>query len=485
MSFSDVSSERAVLSSLFNYGRYAYDEVADIVMGPMFSDEKNQLIYRCFEYIFVDKDQTKADYPSLISAINDLNFQELNTTEEKEHLVSITRFPVEKDNIRTFAKKLKNVWIAKKAYETLQDTALKYKEITGSEPVNEIIGHMEDAVFSFTSTLIDEDDGPRRVFQSIRDRIEFLGENPVDQIGISTGFPLYDQAIGGGLRRATVNVIGARPKTGKTMMAENIGIFIASENNIPVLDLDTEMRLEDHQDRGLARISQVDINRIETGKFSKNKKDTEAINKAVPKYENIPYFHKNISGMNFQEQIAMMRRWINKEVGINPATGKANDCVIIYDYLKLMDTEDMKSDNLAEFQMLGFMMTQLHNFAVKFDIPILTFIQLNRDGITKESSDSASGSDRIIWLCSNFTIYKHKSDEEIAADGLTNGDRKLVPVLARHGEGLRTGEYINVAFNGPTATILEKGTNLSNREQNPGGIIEGQNSTVAEADIPF
>ena len=69
----------------------------------------------------------------------------------------------------------------------------------------------------------------------------------------------------------------------------------------------------------------------------------------------------------------------------------------------------------------------------------LTFIQLNRDGITKESTDTASGSDRIIWLCSNFTIYKRKSDEEIAKDGPENGNRKLVPVISRHGEGYTAG----------------------------------------------
>ena len=45
---------------------------------------------------------------------------------------------------------------------------------------------------------------------------------------------------------------------------------------------------------------------------------------------------------------------------------------------------------------------------------------LFRDGITKESTDTASGSDRIVWLCSNFTIYKRKSDEEIAKDGPEN-----------------------------------------------------------------
>jgi hypothetical protein len=101
------------------------------------------------------------------------------------------------------------------------------------------------------------------------------------------------------------------------------------------------------------------------------------------------------------------------------------------------------------------MMTSLHNFALRYEVPVLSFIQLNRDGINKETTDTASGSDRIIWLCSNFSIYKYKSDEEIAKDGPENGNRKLVPVISRHGEGLEDKDYINIMMNGAYARISE------------------------------
>ena len=100
-------------------------------------------------------------------------------------------------------------------------------------------------------------------------------------------------------------------------------------------------------------------------------------------------------------------------------------------------------------------MTALHNFALRYEVPIMSFIQLNRDGINKESTDAASGSDRIMWLCSNFTIYKQKSDEEVAQDGPENGNRKLVPIIARHGEGLDDGDYINVLMKGAYAKLIE------------------------------
>ena len=137
------------------------------------------------------------------------------------------------------------------------------------------------------------------------------------------------------------------------------------------------------------------------------------------------------------------------------------------------------SQDMKEYQVLGFMMTSLHNLANKYKIPIVSFIQLNRDGITKESTDTASGSDRIIWLCSNFTIFKRKSDEEIAEDGPNSGNRKLIPVISRHGGGLDDNDYINCNMEGWCARITEGDTKLeikNNTSSNNDGFIINEQS---------
>ena len=312
------------------------------------------------------------------------------------------------------------------------------------------------------------------------EHLEELSENPIDQIGISTGYHKYDFAIGGGLRRGTVNVIGARPKVGKTLFADNVGVHIAKAG-IPVLNLDTEMRKEDHQNRLIAMLTDVSISDIETGKFSQNTAIKKKIGDAAQSTKDIPYYFKSIGGAPFEEQLATIRRWISRVVGLNDK-GKAKDCVIIYDYLKLMDSAEIKGD-MREFQVLGFMMTALHNLALKYEIPVLAFVQLNRDGINKESTDTASGSDRIIWLCSNFSIYKIKSDEEIAKDGgPENGNRKLVPVIARHGQGLEPSDYINMHMKGSCGKITEGRTAF---ELDSGVSVTTEDDRDYDDDIPF
>ena len=257
-----------------------------------------------------------------------------------------------------------------------------------------------------------------------------------------------------------------------------------AKNGVPVLNMDTEMTEEDHQHRMSAMVSGLPINEIETGNFGKNPEYKDRIIKACQEIAQAPYYYRSISGKSFEDQLSIIRRWLTKEVGLN-ADGTAKDCVVIYDYLKLMDAQGVSAD-MKEYQLLGFMMTTLHNFAHRYKIPILCFMQLNRDGIEKEDTSAASGSDRIIWLCSNFSILKHKSDEEIQEDKLENGNRKLKPIVCRHGAGMEFGDYINCHMTGYNARIIEGKTKFELERTNHENDNEGYCDDDEDgSDIPF
>lgn len=459
MKLVDHTAERAVLAGILRHGIEAYLDVADILSVSTFIVDSNEVLFACIKHLVEKKDVERFDIPSILSASTELGFGNFfSKKDEITHLKSIQSLPILLCNVRRFAAKIRKLEIARLLNDTLDETKEKLLDLTGDEKLAHILGIAEESIFDFTSLLNDTENIPQKLFANVGDRLDYLRQNVREQVGISTGYKRYDYAIGGGLRPGTVNIIGARPKVGKTLLADNIGIHITKKLDIPVLNLDTEMRREDHQDRSMAMLSRVRIHDIETGKFSRNEQDMHRLIQQAKEVKDLSYYYQNIGGMPFEDQLSVMRRWVAKEVGLDD-TGKANPCVIIYDYIKLMTTDDVSRD-MSEFQLLGFMMTGLHNFALRYDIPFLGFVQLNRDGITKESSDTASGSDRIIWLCSNFTIYKRKSDDEIAMDGSKHGNRKLVPVLARHGEGLNDGEYINMIMKGAYGQIEEHLTNL-------------------------
>ena len=482
MPFQDVAAERAILAGVCRYGIDAYYDVADLVEPNSFSLDSNQIIYSCLQHIFTVEEKTTVDLASILSAAKAIGVSEfLSSKSEQQHLASIIKFPVDQTNLRSFAQIVGKLNISKKIYDQLEITREKYLHLKGHEPLSHILGIAEESIFDFMSLLNGGDENPKQLFEDIDEYLDELAENKVEQVGIPTGFSRYDFAIGGGLRRGTVNVIGARPKTGKTLLAQNMGMNIAKQG-VPVLDLDTEMMFNDFRNRAIASESQVAINAIESGQFDSDAVCKNRVYNKTQAVKGVPYYHINIGGKPFEDQLAIMRRWLARHVGLNP-DGTAKQCVIIYDYLKLMNSADIK--DVAEFQALGFMMTALHNFALKYGVPILSFIQLNRDGITKESTDAASGSDRIIWLCSNFTIYKVKSDEEIAQDGEEHGNRKLVPIIARHGQGLDDKDYINVKMKGHFAH-LEEGLTAKELEDGGNYVDDDEDEFQGDKeDVPF
>ena len=476
----DPSAERAVLSILCQYGETAYLEIAGIVSEHTFTIDTNVCLYKCIHQVLSSGTAKAIDIAAIFSAAKELGLDYIiQRKEEIQHIKAILDFPATIDNLIFFTTKIKKLEIARKLHQELENTQDKILSIDGSESISHILSIAEEPILNFSTSLDEQESKPVQLSDGLSDYLEELISNPIDQVGISTGFPAYDFAIGGGLRKSTINVIAARPKTGKTLLSDNMGFFIANKLEIPVLNMDTEMTKNDHINRILAMMTEIEISKIETGQFAKVPTLKDKINKAANDLNSVPYFHKSIAGKSFDEQLSIMRKWLIKEVGLN-SDGSAKPCVIFYDYLKLMDSAGISQD-MKEYQILGFMMTTLHNFASKYQLPVVAFVQLNRDGITKESTDTASGSDRIIWLCSNFTIFKRKSDEEIAEDGPNNGNRKLIPLISRHGSGLDDNDYINCYMKGWCAKIIEGKTRLELMNSKEDDGFE----TNADQNIPF
>jgi len=464
----DLASERAVLAALCQYGLDCYLEI-DFVDADHFTSDMNQLLYHCI-YKSVSEN-SKVELASILSAANSLGVSEsINNKEEMSFIRSLFNFPIHKENAKSHAVKIAKLKLARDLKKTLKACEKELDATNGDEDVMDLISKVEAPILDATADIYQSSNKKTEIIgEDIDDYIEYLSENVSDNVGIPTGFPRYDAAIGGGLRRKCVDLVAARPKVGKSMFGDAVAMNV-SRLGIPVLMLDTEMSKEDHLNRMLANLSGVDINKISTGKFTENPLEKEKVEKAAQELKEIPYHYISIAGQSFENILALMRKWIYQHVGFDEA-GVTRDCLVVYDYLKLMGSEGISS-SMQEYQVLGFQITQLHNFMVKYDVPCLSFVQLNRDGITKESTDVVSGSDRLIWLCTSFSIFKMKSEEEVAEDKIENGNRKLVPVVARHGCGLDDGDYISMNMFGSIGK-LEEGQTRNELHNNARAREEG------------
>tara|TARA_Y100001949_G_C15972470_1_gene324550 strand:+ start:137 stop:1615 length:1479 start_codon:yes stop_codon:yes gene_type:complete len=448
----DMAAERAVISALCQYGLDAYLEI-DFIQADHFTNEMNQLIFTCVHKSI--SDTSKVELSSILSAANDLGlYEQINTKDEIGFIRSLFNFPILKDNIVTHASKLAKLKLARDLKKTLRACENQLDSVTGDEDIMDLISRVEEPILDATGDIYrGSGKRPELIGDDLDEYVQHLIDNPCDLAGIPSGFPRFDMAIGGGLRRKCVDLVAARPKIGKSMFGDAVALYVSGELDIPVLVLDTEMCKKDHHNRMLACLSGVEINKVTTGKFAESEIEKEKVLTAKDKLKSIPYHYISIAGESFENILGQMRKWIYQQVGFDD-NGQTKDCLIVYDYLKLMGSEGMSSA-MQEYQVLGFQITKLHNFMVKYDTPCLAFVQLNRDGITRETTDVVSGSDRLIWLCTSFSIFKMKSDEEMADDNIENGNRKLVPVVARHGEGLDDGDYISMKMFGKYGKIEE------------------------------
>lgn len=457
-SLCDPAAEMAILSACFNHGEDCYLEISDLVQPASFTIEYNELFFVCLKHMFENMGCKQPDLPTLNSAACSMNLAGLLSSKScSNHINQLVKFPTRKENVGLLAAKLRRLQIARQIKSSLQATLMEVDRLTGDETLSEVFRIVESPIFNLSNSITDQSD-PVPLGRHIMEYVNHKAANPGVAPGLSSGYATYDAMIGGGLRYGSTNYIGARIKNFKSGFALNVAKFNAQQK-IPVLYLDTELNEEEQFPRLLANCSGVKIDKIECGGFAEKEFELLKVQQAATltaDEANFPLYHINIARMEFQEHLSILRRWVHKVVGVNTA-GIANPCIVMYDYIKLVHKDDMRDMN--EHQAIGFIATGLQNFALRYKVPIMVFSQLNRDGISKESSDIVAQSDRVMWFCSNFCVFKEKNEAELAAD--PNGNYKLVPIVMRHGKKLKNGEYINFNVDGDHFKITERGLNTA------------------------
>jgi len=439
----DSGIERSVLAGITSHGADCLYEIENIITTTDFYWTYNQRLFNILAHLVHQQEVTTFDMPSIQAVAKTLGYDDyIGDGKYVEYLDSVMQdIGPSENNILILAASIYKLSTARKAWKTGKFISDSVAKITGEESIDEIIGMIEEPVFKLTGQMMSQTTGTVSLGSNFQHVMSTLEQAPKDIVGLPTGFPAWDLAIGGGLQPSTVNVVGARSKQGKSFFCMNVARNVA-ENNIPVLYLDTELTYEMQLHRLTSLISGIELNKVRTGQFAANKHESDAIWSCQKCIEQLSIDHHSIAGQAPSVILSIARRWLAKKVGFTD-TGGANPCLIIYDYIKLMDSAGL-AKNLQEYQVLGFLMTELHNFAVKYRLPVLATVQLNKDGEEKEGTSVMSGSDRITWLSSNFSILKRKNQQELTEDPPSNGKRKLLVTVTRFGPGMEEGEYINI-----------------------------------------
>lgn len=453
----DPVAERLLLAGLIKYGSDVYFQIVGLSESYFFAPE-NRLLFAALKKLISEENIEKPDIPSILGMVNQFDTSAIRKFDLGDYVTALSGENILSDSTLVFANRVTRLGLARELRNRLTDSINNLEKVTGDESLTSIISTAEKPIVDFTQTLIYQED-TSSLTSDLQEFLEFLATAQQTSLGIPTGYPLFDAAIGGGLRKPGIHVIGGRAKSNKSYLLLDMGYNI-SKLKVPVLLLDTELTKDMERVRFLGLLSGLRPQDIEMGKFVKDPQIRKHISDKVNEVAKLPLFYRNVSGMHHTEILSVMRKWIVQHVGFD-TDGKTKDCVIILDYIKMMQLEH--SGNFAEHQYLGQILTDYHNFCIKYHIPMLSAVQLNREGIHGEDQNVIAGSDRIIHLCTSLSLMKRKSPEDLSVDPPQNGNRKIVVIAARSGPGMEPGEYINLRVDIEKGIIEEGNTNTYNR----------------------
>jgi replicative DNA helicase len=468
----DTASERAVLAGICQYGLDGYLETAGALDVESFTSDMNQAVWKVGEYIYLEGKEINLDIPTILSTAKTLKIYDL-VNDNIPYVKTLFNFHIEKNNLKPHVKRIANCKLMRDLDKQVDLSKYNLSQLDSTASIDEILGAVEDPILTYTNGLNEEEESSL-MGDGALEFMQHLANEPRDMIGISSGYPVYDELIGGGFQRGDINFIAARMKRGKSTLADNISLHVSSKLKIPVLQIDTEMKKTRHQIRIISRMTKVPMKEIKTGIYGQDPRKKELVERAAKALKGFDFHYKNIAGMEFKDALGYIRRWIMKTVGVDPETGKTRDCLIVWDYLKILDQKAL--GKIGEHQAIGFQLQEIIGLVIKYDVACLCFAQQNRSGEDEDNTAaSVAMSDRIGMYCGSLALFQNKAPAEVAEDGPLQGNKKMRVVLARDGEGIQDdNEWINMKLHGAINHIKELGLRSQAKnepEQQSGDLI--------------
>lgn len=228
-----------------------------------------------------------------------------------------------------------------------------------------------------------------------RDEIRAMENGGEAGNGIALGIHELD-AILGGWKPGSLNIVAARPSVGKTAFALNVAHHAAKAGSF-VLFFSLEMSASQLGQRLISIEGGADLGRIRKG--FQAAAELQKVDSAAARLGEMPIAIDDTPGQMLAQVRSTARRHFSK----------IDNGVIVVDYLQLMRTETEGRKNVQRYQEIGEISRGLKQLARELDAPVIACCQLGRsadaetDGFRmmahlRESGDIEQDADTIVIL---------------------------------------------------------------------------------------
>ena len=349
--------EQAVLNIFLTNPTLIEEEILATLKIESFYFEPHRILY---EIICELKEKNRP--VSLTIIINEL--QDKNLLKKIggiERIVTIVNKFEEIINLEEYINILNEKYIRRLIIEIGKKTIIW--GYTTSESIEGILEKMEAAIFSLTQEKVSQKiytvaEIVNDVFLDLKEKVKRSQPK-----GLLTSFKDLDSILQG-FQKSDLIILAGRPSMGKTAFSLNLAKNIVQKYEIPLLIFTLEMSRQQIIYRLLATETEINSNRLKSGKMSAQ--EWQKLAKIMENFSRLPIFIDDNPNLTVLDIRSKLRKILTK---------KFKQGVVIIDYLQLMKL-NLKLENRA--QEISYITRNLKILAKEFEIPIIVLSQLSR-----------------------------------------------------------------------------------------------------------
>ena len=227
------------------------------------------------------------------------------------------------------------------------------------------------------------------------------------------------------IERGELFIFAAEAKQGKSMMLLNCAVDLL-KRDVAVLYIDSELNSRMFTCRLISHLTGIEFSRLKAGRYTADEK--ERIDKVIAWLKTKKFTHLYMPMFDSQSIYTAVKK-VKHTQGLD---------VLIVDYFKGKG----EGDAFDSYQELGRFVDMVKN-QICGDMNIAG-IGAAQATATGKVADSA----KIGRNASTIALIQDKTPEEIEADGIECGNKKLRICLNRNGAQMSSDQYIDLQFNG-------------------------------------
>jgi replicative DNA helicase len=410
-SFQDVAAERAVLGSVLQ-DNSVLTNVQEVISAEDFSIPAHAEIFRAFAAI--DQRSEKID---LVTVAEQLKVDgKLQVAGGPAYIAQLNEAVPFAENAVDYARIIKN----QSTRRMLATAGKEILEIASQEAgdVIELLDEAERKVFNIAEKRREGDLRPMSdLMGEALDLLDTMKKNGGGITGVPSGFVDLDNQLTG-FHGGELIILAARPGIGKTSLAMNFALHVASKENLAVAVFSLEMPSVQLITRLLSTHAKIDMKKLRGGRLSPA--EEERITESANELFKTKFFVDDSGGLSSFDLRAKARRLAQRE-------GKLG--LIVIDYLQLMHQKGKVESRQLEVAEISRALKQL---AKELNVPIIALSQLNRKveerkggkpmlSDLRESGAIEQDADVIMF------IHREQNDDDGAPQPSSDGNN-IIPV---------------------------------------------------------